>query len=103
MNNAMLDPAVDPATVSEADKPTPKYMMIFLILGVVTVAELGVAFIGLSKLMTIIVLIVMALYKAILVALYYMHLRYEPRRLKLIVLAPIPLALILVIAVLTEY
>jgi hypothetical protein len=37
------------------------------------------------------------------VAMYYMHLRFEPRRLIIMVLAPLPLALILVLAVLTEF
>jgi hypothetical protein len=32
-----------------------------------------------------------------------MHLRYEPRRLRLLVLSPLPLAVILVVAVLTEF
>jgi hypothetical protein len=44
----------------------------------------------------------MALWKALLVALYYMHLRFEPRRLWLIVVAPLPLAIILVTVVLLE-
>jgi hypothetical protein len=37
------------------------------------------------------------------VALFYMHLRYEPTRLKWMVIAPLPLAVILVMAVLTEF
>ena len=101
--NAMLDPSLDPATVAH-DKPTPPYMMVFLGLGILTAVELGVAFIpGISKLMVILILIVLALWKALMVALYYMHLRWEPKRLKLVVLAPLPLALILVLAVLTEF
>ena len=38
-----------------------------------------------------------------LVAMYYMHLRYERLRLILLATAPIPLAIILVLAVLLEY
>jgi len=100
--NAMADPAADPS-VAVPEKPTPKYMLVFVGLFVLTMIELGVAFVGLSKLMTILVLVVLAIYKAVLVALYYMHLRFEPTRLRIIVLAPLPLALILVLAVLTEF
>jgi cytochrome c oxidase subunit IV len=67
------------------------------------VVEVGVAFVGLSRAMTIIVLLLLALWKALLVALYYMHLRYEPKRLHLLVTAPLPLVAILILVVLTEF
>lgn len=102
MHNAMMDPAADPATPVE-EKPAPKYMLVFAGLAILTVIELGVAFLGFSKLLTILILIALAVYKAVLVALYYMHLRFEPKRLRYVVLAPLPLAAILVLAVLTEF
>lgn len=102
MQNLMLDPAADPAAPVER-KPAPSYMLVFVGLAILTGIELGIAFVGLSRTLTILVLIALALWKALLVALYYMHLRFEPRRLKLIVLAPLPLALILVLTVLTEF
>lgn len=100
--SAMADPAADPA-IPVSEKPTPKYMLVFFGLFILTIVELGVAFIGLSKVATILALIALAVYKAVLVALYYMHLRFEPTRLRVVVLAPLPLALILVLAVLTEF
>jgi cytochrome c oxidase subunit 4 len=81
----------------------PRYMLVFLALAVLTGIEIGVAFIGFARVTTIIVLVGLAIWKAVLVALYYMHLRFEPPRLVLMVLAPLPLALILVLAVLTEF
>lgn len=101
MENMMLDPAADPAT--HVEKPHANYMMVFVALAVLTAIELGVAFIGLSRRMTIFALILLAVWKAMLVALYYMHLRYEPKRIHMLVLAPVPLAIILVVAVLTEF
>jgi caa(3)-type oxidase subunit IV len=47
----------------------------------------------------VISLVFLALWKAMLVALYFMHLKFEPRRLLFIVLAPFPLAVILVLGV----
>ncbi|MGH7475811.1 MAG: cytochrome C oxidase subunit IV family protein [Longimicrobiales bacterium] len=81
----------------------PNYMGVFGILFVLTIIEVGVAFLGLSRLFTILALVSLAIWKAVLVALYYMHLRYEPGRLRLLALAPLPLAIILVLAVLTEF
>ena len=44
----------------------------------------------------------MAFYKAYMVAVYYMHLKWEPKRLWLMVAAPIPLIMILIFVVLNE-
>jgi cytochrome c oxidase subunit 4 len=88
--------------MEQATAKEPPYLTIFLALGVLTAVEIGIAFVGLPRLATIIALIVLALWKALLVALYYMHLLFEPRRLWLVVSAPLPLAVILVLAVLTE-
>jgi cytochrome c oxidase subunit 4 len=83
--------------------PKPRYMLVFLILFVMTAVEVGVTFVGLPKNFTIFALLLLAVWKAVLVALYYMHLRYEPTRLRWLALSPLPLAVILIIAVLTEF
>lgn len=89
--------------MEHAAKSHPNYMAVFFGLAALTLIEVGVAFVGFSELVTILILVALALWKAALVALYYMHLRYEPMRLVLMVLVPFPLALILVLAVLTEF
>lgn len=81
----------------------PNYMAVFAGLAALTLIEVGVAFLGFSKMVTILILVGLAVWKALLVALYYMHLKFEPRRLVIMVLVPFPLALILVLAVLTEF
>lgn len=81
----------------------PNYYLIWLYLFVLTVAEVAVAFVsGLPKTTLILVLLGMAIWKAMLVAMYYMHLKFEPRRLWMIAAAPLPLAVILVVVVLAE-
>ena len=88
----------------EADaQPHPRYILIWVILLVLTLAEVGYAFMDLPKIVLAIGLIGMAVWKALLVALYYMHLRYEPRRMWILAASPLPLAVILVVAVLTEF
>jgi cytochrome c oxidase subunit 4 len=81
----------------------PNYYLIWLVLAVLTLAEVGVAFVtAIPKTLLAIILIAMAIWKAVLVALYYMHLRFEPKRLWIITASPIPLAIILVVIVLAE-
>jgi hypothetical protein len=43
----------------------------------------------------ILLLLFLAVWKAALVAMYYMHLKFEPPRLVMMVLAPIPLAILI--------
>ena len=81
----------------------PNYMVVFGGLALLTAIEVGVAFLGFARSTTILILIALAIWKALLVALYYMHLRFEPLRLVLMVVAPLPLAVLLVVAVLTEF
>ena len=82
--------------------PQP-YMIVWGVLFALTVAEVFFAFTGLPKFWIAVGLILMAVWKAGLVAMYYMHLRSEPARLRLMVLAPLPLAVILVITVMQEF
>ncbi len=81
----------------------PPYMLIFGVLLVLTLAEVGYAFLDLPQVWLATGLIVMAVWKAVLVALYYMRLRWEPPRLWVLVTAPLPLVVILIVAVLTEF
>lgn len=80
----------------------PNYMAIWAALFVLTVVEVGVAFLALPQGQIIAALVVLAVWKALLVALYYMHLKFEPRRLWLLAASPLMLAVILVVAVLSE-
>lgn len=89
--------------MEEQEHAPPRYILIWVILLVLTLAEVGYAFMDLPKIWLAIGLIAMALWKALLVALYYMHLRYEPKRLWVLAASPLPLAVILVLAVITEF
>jgi cytochrome c oxidase subunit 4 len=97
------EPAAAVTAHDAAAHASPNYMFIWLVLADLTAAEVGIAFVtAIPKLALILILIAMAIWKAVLVALYYMHLKFEPQRLKFIVLAPLPLAVILVVIVLAE-
>jgi cytochrome c oxidase subunit IV len=81
----------------------PNYMLVWLFLFVLTVAEVLIAFVShLPEALLILILLGLAVWKALLVALYYMHLKFEPRRLWLVVMSPLPLVVILIGVVLME-
>jgi cytochrome c oxidase subunit 4 len=82
------------------ERKQPNYYLIWLYLLIMTVAEVMVAFVSnLPETWLILILLVLAVWKAALVAMYYMHLKFEPPRLILMILLALPLALLLTIAV----
>lgn len=81
----------------------PNYILVWFALAVMTAVEVGITFLSWPKTTVVLVLLVLAVWKALLVALYFMHLRFEKRPLRILAVAPIPLAFILVIAVITEF
>jgi len=80
----------------------PNYIAVWAMLAILTVVEVAIVYFRLTREWLILVLVLLAAWKALLVALYFMHLKFEPKRLLIIVLTPLPLALILVFLVLQE-
>ena len=75
---------------------SPNYMAIFWWLFALTVIEVGVIFTPFAKIVIAILLISLAISKASLVAMYFMHLRFERRTLGLIAVTPLLLGTLLV-------
>lgn len=76
--------------------PKPDYMKIFVCLGVLTVVEVAVTFIPLVTVAKAVLLIALASSKAVLVAMYFMHLRFETRTLGIIVFTPFVICVFLI-------
>jgi cytochrome c oxidase subunit 4 len=89
--------------VSGEEREHPNYLAVWAGLALLTLLEVGVAFVDLSRMLIVLVLLGLAVWKALLVALYFMHLRFEPRRVVMVAVAPLPLAAILMLAVLAEF
>ena len=89
--------------MEEQEHAHPRYILIWVILAVLTAAEVGYAFLDLPKVVLAVGLIFMAVSKAVMVAMYYMHLRYEPARLWIMAISPLPFGVILVLLVITEF
>ena len=91
--------------MADQEHSHPPYILIWVVLLVLTLAEVAMSLYmtNVSKVVLAVGLIFMAVWKAVLVAMYYMHLRYEPARLWILAISPLPLAVILVLAVITEF
>ena len=80
----------------------PNYMAIFWTLAILTVVELGVVFLPFGKLTNGTLLCALALAKAAMVAMYFMHLKFETRTLGLIAVTPLAIATLLVFVILPD-
>jgi cytochrome c oxidase subunit IV len=80
----------------------PNYMGVWFWLLVLTILEIVVALMSLAPLAKGMLLVVMALIKAGLVALYFMHLRFERVTLGVIVLTPLIICVFLVFMLLPD-
>src|SRR5437762_2786555 len=76
----------------------PNYMGVFWWLLVLTILEICVIYAPMAHLAIVLLLIVMALTKASLVAMFYMHLALEKRTLGIIALTPLVLCVFLIFA-----
>ena len=74
----------------------PNYIAVFWWLAALTILELGVIYMPIHRLAILILLVVLAISKAALVALYFMHLKFEPRTLGLVALSPFILCVFLI-------
>jgi cytochrome c oxidase subunit 4 len=79
-----------------------RYFQIFIWLGILTVLEIGITYLDLSKMVIGGGLVLLAGSKAALVALYYMHLAQESRTLTWIALTPAILCVFLVFMLLPD-
>ncbi len=81
----------------------PNYVAIWGYLFVLTVIEVAAALMShIPKHWLILILLFLAIWKALLVAMYFMHLKFERWRLRVVFMVPLPLAAILVLATITE-
>jgi len=67
-----------------------QYLLIFVVLTALTAVELGLVYLpGIGKAPVVVALVGLAIAKASLVGLFFMHLRHETRALKLTVAVPL--------------
>jgi cytochrome c oxidase subunit IV len=85
-----------------AEHKHPNYMNIFWVLLVLTVVELIVVFLPFGKFTNGTMLCALALAKAAIVAMYFMHLRFELRTLAMIAITPLVIATLLLFVLMPD-
>ena len=79
-----------------------QYLKIFYILLVLTIVEVAIVYLGLPKVLLVGLLVILAVWKAALVALHFMHLKFEKRTLTVIALSPFILCVFLILMLLPD-
>ncbi len=87
---------------AHADHAEPNYFAIMVALTILTILELMVPPLVSAKLMAGSLLVTLAVVKALLVALYFMHLRFERPTLGVIALTPMLICIFLIIMLLPD-
>jgi cytochrome c oxidase subunit IV len=80
----------------------PNYMKVFWWLLALTLLEVGIIYVHLPKLVLTVALILMALIKALLVAVNFMHLRFEKWTLVAVTVLPLFLIVDLLLGLLPD-
>ena len=80
----------------------PNYMGVFWWLLALTLLELGVIYVPIHRMGILALLVVLEISKAALVALYFMHLKFERLTLGLIALSPFVLCVFLILMLLPD-
>ena len=88
--------------MATAEHKHPNYMAIFWYLAILTVVEIAVIYMPLAKFTIGVLLCALALGKATMVAMYFMHLRFETRTLGMIAVVPLLIATLLVFVLLPD-
>jgi cytochrome c oxidase subunit IV len=91
------------APVALPGRPVGFYLQVFAVLCLLTAAEIGVVYVpGIARALLISALTLMALAKAALVLIYFMHLGQESRGLRLTVLIPFTLPAVFALALMAD-
>ena len=88
--------------MAESGHKHPNYMAIFWYLAILTVVEIAVIYMPLAKFTIGVLLCALAVTKAALVAMYFMHLRFEAKTLGWIAVTPLAIATLLVFVLLPD-
>ena len=85
-----------------AEHKHPNYMAIFWWLAILTVVEIGVVFLPFARFTNGVMLCALALAKATMVAMYFMHLKFETKTMTWIAFTPLVIATLLVFVLLPD-
>lgn len=78
------------------------YIKIFWILLVLTIVEVAIVYMGLPQMLLAGLLVIFAVWKASLVAMHFMHLKFEKRTLTVVAVVPFVLCVFLILMLLPD-
>jgi cytochrome c oxidase subunit 4 len=88
--------------MSSATHSSAQYLKIFYILLVLTIVEVAIVYLHLPKILLAALLVIFAVWKAALVAMHFMHLKFEKKTLAVVALAPFILCVFLILMLLPD-
>jgi cytochrome c oxidase subunit IV len=83
--------------MTEATHREPNYIGVFWWLLILTIIEIAVVYMPLARMVVAVMLVTLAITKAALVAMYFMHLKFERGTLALVALSPFVLCVFLIL------
>ena len=81
---------------------TSNYIKVFYILLVLTIVEVALVYMGLPKILLAALLAIFAVWKAALVAMHFMHLKFEKTTLALVAITPFVLCVFLILMLMPD-
>ena len=88
--------------MSSTTHSSANYLKIFYILLALTIVEVAIVYLHLPKILLVSLLVVLAVWKAALVAMHFMHLKFEKTTLMMIALSPFVLCVFLILMLLPD-
>ena len=88
--------------MTTASHSASAYIKIFWILLILTVVEVAIVYLGLPRILLAALLVIFAVWKASLVALHFMHLKFEKKTLTIVALVPFVLCVFLILMLLPD-
>ena len=81
---------------------TSAYIKVFYVLLVLTIVEVAIVYLGLPRMLLVALMVVFAVWKERLVAMHFMHLKFEKRTLAVVALAPFVLCVFLILMLMPD-
>jgi caa(3)-type oxidase subunit IV len=88
--------------MTSASHSTSNYIKVFYILLVLTIVEVALVYMGLPKILLAALLVIFAVWKAALVAMHFMHLKFEKTTLALVAITPFVLCVFLILMLMPD-
>ncbi len=91
---------MEPNMIGEKHQHHPNYLLVFASLAVLTAIEVGITYVPALKAVATPILLALSFFKAMLVILYFMHLRFDSRWFAFIFFIPFVLVIPMLVVLL---